>query len=223
MTAAVQQRHGRRVPTYNPRLFAACRAVGRRLAHVAFRLDVRGLEHLPPSGPLLVAGNHVSLLDGPLVAVSVPRDVRMLAKHELYVGALGRFLHAMGQVPVDRGQPDRRALRAALAILADGGVVGVFPEGERGSGEFERVRDGVAYLALRSGAPIVPVACVGTAAALPLGHRLPRLGTRISVVFGRPVTVRAPVTPRSRREIARCGEEIRRALVAHLADARGAR
>ncbi|MGZ6826936.1 MAG: lysophospholipid acyltransferase family protein, partial [Mycobacteriales bacterium] len=141
------------------------RPFGRVLFRALFRLEVRGTEHVPSRGPVLLAGNHTGFLDGPLLFALSPRPASFLAKSELFVGPVAHALGRLGQIPVHRGRPDRAALRAGLAVLAGDGALGVFPEGTRGAGELESVSDGLAYLALRSGAPVVPVAVVGTADA----------------------------------------------------------
>jgi 1-acyl-sn-glycerol-3-phosphate acyltransferase len=169
---------------------------------------------------VLVAGNHRSFLDAPLVAAYVPRPASFLAKSELFRGPLVHVLGWLGQIPVDRGRPDRDALRRALAVLQAGGVLGLFPEGTRGAGEVASVQHGIAYLALRTpGVPIVPVACIGTNHALPMGSRIPRRGARVDLVFGEPFTVDVPPNPRARRAVAEAAEQIRVALARHVAQA----
>jgi 1-acyl-sn-glycerol-3-phosphate acyltransferase len=95
----------------------------------------------------------------------------------------------------------------------------MFPEGTRGTGSLDEVQHGVAYLVLRSGAPVVPVACVGTAAALPRGSHRPKLRAPVEVVFGAPFSVAVPDNPRARSAVAAAAEEIRIRLADHLASA----
>jgi 1-acyl-sn-glycerol-3-phosphate acyltransferase len=169
---------------------------------------------------VLLAGNHRGLLDGPLVAAFVPRQASFLAKSELFSARTARLLGWLGQIPVDRGRADREALRRATAVLARGGMLGMFPEGTRGAGELESVQHGIAYVALRTpGVPIVPVACLGTERAMPKGARLPRWRTRVDIVFGEPFTVSVPANPRARSALAAAAEEIRLALKAHIVQA----
>jgi 1-acyl-sn-glycerol-3-phosphate acyltransferase len=167
---------------------------------------------------VLFAGNHSSVLDGPLVVIEAPRPVRCLTKNEMFVGPLGHILHLIGQIPIDRGHPDRTALAEAVAELQGGGAVGMFPEGSRGSGELEVVQNGVAYLAARGRCPIVPVACLGTSEAWPPGAHFPRR-TQIDVVFGRPFAVDPPERM-TRQALSDLTEQIRTRLVDHLAAAR---
>ena len=195
-------------------------AAVRPFAHLVFRaifsLEVIGADRVPRSGSVLLAGNHSGFLDGPLVWAVSPRPAVFLAKAELFVGPLARALGWLGQIPVHRGQPDRAALKAGLAVLGGGSALGVFPEGSRGSGDLSEVADGLAYLAVRSGARVVPVAVVGTADALPRGARLPRWRAPVSVVFGEAVALVVEGDPRSRRTVRVSAEQLRLALVAHL-------
>jgi 1-acyl-sn-glycerol-3-phosphate acyltransferase len=198
-----------------------CRAVGRALAHALFAVRVSGAEHVPAQGPVLLAGGHTGLLDGPLVFLLAPRRTALLAKSDLFVGPWPRFWGWLQVVPVHRGAPDRAALKAGLAVLRDGGALTVFPEGTRGQGSLESVADGLAYLALRSGAPVVPLALTGTAAALPKGTALPRLRTPVHLVFGPPVTLDVAGDPRARSTVRTAAEQLRLALLAHLGTVAG--
>ncbi len=194
----------------------ASRPFGWVLFHGLFAVRVSGAEHVPRHGPVLLAGNHTGFLDGPLVYTVSPRPASFLAKSELFVGPLARALGWLGQIPVHRGRPDREALRAGLAVLERGEALGVFPEGTRGAGTLDAVNDGLAYLALRSGALVVPVAVLGTAEALPRGRRFPTLRAPVRVVFGRPISVDVDGDPRARRTVGAAAEQLRLALVAHL-------
>jgi 1-acyl-sn-glycerol-3-phosphate acyltransferase len=190
------------------------RAVGRVLNRMLARVTVTGTV---PAGAVLLAVNHTALVDGPLIYGVLPRPVAFLVKAEVFRGPLGTLLRRTGQIPVRRGTVESAPLRAALGVLAAGGIVGVFPEGTRGEGEVTQVRHGIAYLAVRSGAPVVPVACHGTRArrgwALLRPHRPPVL-----VAFGPPVQV--PRGAASRRTVAAAAAEIHRALAAHVAATR---
>jgi len=189
------------------------------LARTFWRVRVHGAERVPRSGPVLVAVNHLSLLDGPLVFATSNRAVLFLAKRELFVGPVGAVLRWIGQIPVDRSRPDRRALRACLDALRGGQAVGVFPEGTRGEGDFTEIRHGVAWLALKSGAVIVPVACLGTRRAGTKLSSIARPRSRVDVVFGTPFTVAADGDPHARRVVAAAATEIHARLKTHLAEA----
>lgn len=197
-----------------------------RVFRFLFHMEVQGQDRVPREGGVILAGNHTGFLDGPLVFLYTPRPTRFLTKAEIYGHPLlARALGWLGQIPVHRGQPDRPALREALAVLAAGGAVGVFPEGTRSAGTLSAMHDGVAYLAVKSGCPVVPVACFGSAAALPKGSRLPRLRAQLVVSYGSPVTVTLSGSPQSRHTVAAAAADIRHAMRAHLAEtaARSAR
>ena len=151
-----------------------------------FRLDVRGLEHVPAGGFVLSA-NHTSNVDPwPLGIPVYPRWLRFMAKSELYWWPLGRLLSAAGAFPVRRGQKDAEAIATAVRLAQEGNVVAMFPEGTRRTKglvkRFEaRPRSGAARIALEAGVPLVPVAVKGT-------DKLTRLG-RLSVAYGAPVEI----------------------------------
>jgi 1-acyl-sn-glycerol-3-phosphate acyltransferase len=168
------------------------------------RYDVRehGTGHVPPQGPVIVAANHTGVIDGPLLAIFGPRPVHALTKREMFEGRLGGFLRICGQLPLDRQHTDLGAVRACLHVLEHGGVVGIFPEGNRGAGDLVRFRNGAAYLALVSGAPIVPLMMYGTRPAGGGKDALPTPGTPVDLVFGAPYTVSKRPWPRTRRLVA---------------------
>jgi 1-acyl-sn-glycerol-3-phosphate acyltransferase len=193
-----------------------CRLVGSGLARVLFSVRVSGAEHVPASGPLLLAGGHSGLLDGPLVFLLSPRRTALLAKSEIFVGPWPRLWGWLEVLPVHRGSADRAALKAGLAVLRRGGALAVFPEGTRGTGRLDEVADGVAYLALRSGAHVVPFTLTGTQQALPNGSARPRLRTPVHLVFGPAVQLSCAGDPRARSSVRAAAEQLRLALVDHL-------
>jgi cytidylate kinase len=194
------------VTTGEGRVLRAVRRVARLVVHAVLRVRLVGVERIP-SGAVLLAGNHTGFLDGPLVYVVLDRPAMFLAKAELFSGIWARVLRAVRQVPVARGTPDRHALRSAVTMLKAGGVVAMFPEGTRGEGKLETIQDGVGYIAARTGCPVVPVVCRGTAEALPKGKFLPKWRTPVEVVFGEPFTVISS-TPLRRADIRRAAEQI---------------
>lgn len=198
----------------------AARATGIVLAHLLTRPTVRGLDHVPATGAVVLVVNHSSILDGPLVYALLRRPVAFLVKREAYVGVAGRLLTRLGQIPVRRGTVEREPIRAALAVLAAGGAVGIFPEGTRTRGAVAQVERGAGYLAVRSGAPIVPVACLGTDRVLPRGRWLPRPLRPVTIAFGAPITVGHAAGVPSRSVVSAASEQVRGALVAHLAATR---
>ena len=187
------------------------RVIGRGLTRALARLTVAGDV---PAGPLLLAANHTALIDGPLLYALLPRPAAFLTKAESFRGPVGTLLRHTQQIPVRRGVAEREPLLAALGFLDAGGIVGVFPEGTRGAGDVSSVRHGIAYLAVRSGAPVVPVAVHGTAAL-----RRPTLGRPpVLVAFGPPVRLSGGAA--SRRTVAAAAAEIHRTLAAHVAATR---
>ncbi len=149
--------------------------------------DIRGLELVPRDGPLLICSNHVSNFDPLVFGACFPRVLHVLTKVELYRNPVVRaFLLRCNAIPLRRGEADRLALQAGLAVLRSGGALLLFPEGHRSRGEgvlpFAR---GVGYLALRSGAPVVPCAIWGSERVLPRGRIWPRRG-RIWLRVGQP-------------------------------------
>lgn len=130
---------------------------------VVYRWDVRGREHVPERGPVLLCANHFDWWDPPLVGTVSPRPVFFMAKEELFrYPVLGTLLPKVGAFPVRRGTADRRALKTALDLLARGEVVGIFPEGTRSrDGTLLPAEPGAALLAVWSRAPVVPVAISG--------------------------------------------------------------
>jgi len=186
------------------------------LLRAIFRLRVRGLEHLPASGPALLAGNHTGFLDGPIVFMMLPRPAMFLVKSELYSGPWAKVLSFARQIPIRRGAPDRTALTRALGVLEAGGVLGVFPEGTRGEGKLETIQHGIGYLALRADCPVVPVLCTGTAAALPKGRLLPKWRAPVDVVFGPAFRIEVDGNPRARSTVAAAAEQVREHLLAHI-------
>ncbi len=191
------------------------------LVRTGWSVHVHGAEQVPATGGVVIASNHVNFLDGPLLLGVAPRPVHCLSKRELFRGPVGWVLRGVGQIPINREGPDREAVSAALQVLKDGQVLGVFPEGTRGSGEFEAIRSGVAYFALRSGAPIVPVVCLGVGSRGRTLGALPRPRSRLDVVFGAPFKVEDTGLRGSAR-LAAASEQVRTELVAHHAAARRA-
>lgn len=189
---------------------AWARWVGRFLARGVWDTHVTGADRVPASGPVVLAANHVTLLDGPLLLGVAPRGLHILVKHEMFRGPVGAVLRAAGQIPVDRTM-GRPALQAALGVLRRGDAVGIFPEGTRGRGTVEQVRAGAAWLAVHGGAPVVPVAILGTRRTGESVRGLPPLRRDLVVEFGEPVDVTG--TGLSRREaIDRAGRLVQTAM-----------
>ncbi|MEU6701717.1 lysophospholipid acyltransferase family protein [Pseudonocardia sp. NPDC046786] len=127
-----------------------------------YRIRVRHRDRIPAEGPVVIVANHSAFVDGPLLFGMFGRRVVFLVKQEMFRGPLRLLLPALGQIPVRREVADRRPLTAALDVLRGGGVVAVFPEGTRGTGEVAAARQGAAWLARAASAPVLPVAVRGT-------------------------------------------------------------
>lgn len=175
-----------------------------------WKLRVDHAERIP-DGPVIFAANHVGVFDGPL-AVAVSPDSMAMAKKELWESRLlGWALTTVGQIPIDRSNPDPAGIRRCLKVLHQGRRMVIFPEGTRGTGDFSVFRSGVAYLALVSGAPVVPVALVGTAVGGTGVRSIPKPGRPVHVVFGEPVQVAAQEWPRTTAQVADLRERLQQA------------
>lgn len=152
-----------------------------------FRLRHEGVENVPRKGGLIIASNHQSHLDPPMIGVGVPRCIHFMAKRELFKSRLlGWFMRNVGTILVDRSQ-GREALQLALACLKEGGTVVIFPEGTRTrSGRLNRGRKGVAVIAHRSGAMVLPTCIEGSGKCFPVGSKAIKPG-RIKVRFAEPM------------------------------------
>jgi 1-acyl-sn-glycerol-3-phosphate acyltransferase len=182
---------------------------------------VLGAWKVPATGPAILAVNHSHNIDGPMVMGVAPRPAHFLIKKEAFIGPLDPFLLAIGQVKVDRETTDRTAITDALGVLSSGGVLGIFPEGTRGDGDFASLRAGLAYFAVRSGAPIVPVAVLGSSEkSSRLTKALPPLRSRVDVVFGDPFEAGDGSGRRTRKALDEATARIQKQLSAHLDHAR---
>jgi 1-acyl-sn-glycerol-3-phosphate acyltransferase len=195
-------------------------AAGWRTAHVVLRagwsVRVHDAHLVPEQGPVILAPNHKGFIDAPLLMGTSPRPIHCLSKKEMFWGPMGWFLSAIGQIPIDRSGPDRKALMRSAAVLDEERVLVVYPEGRRGAGDFADVRPGLAWFALRSGAPVVPVVSLGTGARGTTWTAVPALRARLDVVFGAPIEL--PASERSRATLNAASEKLREALTAHHAD-----
>jgi 1-acyl-sn-glycerol-3-phosphate acyltransferase len=160
-----------------------------------FRPWVEGLENVPGEGPVILASNHLSFSDSIFLPLVVPRRVTFMAKSDYFTGTgvKGRltaiFFRAIGQVPVDRsgGAASQAAIDTAMAILGDGEILGIYPEGTRSpDGHLYRGKTGVARMALEAGACVVPVAMIDTEKIQPPGKIFPKI-MRVGIKFGPPL------------------------------------
>lgn len=182
-------------PADDPRvgtLARPARTVARPAMRLVFRARVEGLDHVPVGGAGIISPNHRSFFDSPLLMAMTPRPVTFLGKSEYMDRATTRYLFpALGMVPIKRDvkKASMAALLTAAALLEEGQLVGIYPEGTRSrDGLLHRGHTGVAHLAILTGAPIIPVGLVGTERVQPIGSSVPRpLRGPVTVRFGEPI------------------------------------
>ena len=189
-----------------PRLHDFGRWIGRWLYRPAYRIRVHGVSNVPMSGPVVMVANHSTLIEPQVLFGVLPRRAVFLVKSELASGVTGRGLRLIGQLPVRRGEADRAALMAAVRVLRDGGLLGVFPEGTRGAGDVARAEQGAAWLVRSSDAVVLPVATRGTLRPPGSGRRF---RPKLDVLVGAPFRV---TVQRGRSGLGEATEEIRRRL-----------
>ncbi|NHN57010.1 1-acyl-sn-glycerol-3-phosphate acyltransferase [Calidifontibacter sp. DB0510] len=192
---------------------------GRNLARIVYQAKAVHPERVPATGPVLIVSNHTGFLDGPVIFCLAPRTVHFLVKRAYFTSVVGVLLRGVGQIPISQNTGDRQALADARSLLTRGHAVGIFPEGTRGAGAVSAAQQGTAWLALQTGATIVPAATLGTR-----GRRgknsWPRPRSPIRVVFGEPFELPpyAGVTGRERLRLAtelvrtRLAEQVRAAI-----------
>ena len=165
------------------------------LLKMLFRPRTEGAENVPEFGPAILASNHLSYSDWLFMPLVIPRRVTFVAKAEYFEGrgikgwAQRTFFSGAGQVPIDRssGSAAKAALETGKRILAEGQLLGIYPEGTRSpDGRLYRGKTGVARMALEAGVPVIPVAMIDTDKVQPIGKRIPRL-RRIGIRFGPPL------------------------------------
>lgn len=200
-------------------LLVGARPTARWLVRRRYDVRVHHAERFPATGPVVVAGNHVGFIDGPLMAIFAPRPVHALTKDEMFRGLLGSFLRRAGQIRLDRFRTDPRAVRAAVRVLRDGNAVGVFPEGTRGAGDLETFHTGAAYLAMVTGAPVVPITFLGSREPGGASGSLPPKRARVDIVVGKPMAVDAVSWPRTRDHVRLTSAALRAHMRSGLADA----
>lgn len=180
-----------------------------------YDIHVHGASNVPTSGPVILAANHIGTLDGPLL-VALNRRSLALAKSELFTSKVGPFLHLAGQIPVDRTHHDVRAVRRCVQVLQQGRPLAIFPEGLRGRGDMTRIRPGVAYLAMVTGAPIVPVAILGTRLPGAGIKTSPPAGSPFHIVYGDKVHIPAREWPRRKTDVAEVTQELSAIFADHV-------
>jgi 1-acyl-sn-glycerol-3-phosphate acyltransferase len=200
--------------------FYRFRWFGRWVIRRRYRVHLHETQHVPVDGPVILCSNHIGLIDGPLLAIFAPRPVHALTKDDMFQGLLGRFLLAVGQIPLYRNGADTAAIKTCVKVLRQGDAIGIYPEGRRGPGDYRRFHHGAAYLAMVTGAPVVPVAMFGSREPGGTQNSLPPRGARIDLVFGPPFRAEQVPWPRRREHVTQVSALLRQHLRDHLESAR---
>lgn len=169
-------------------LYRVVRIILLAVSKTFWRVRFDGVEHLPKSGAFVLAPVHRSNVDTPILSGLTTRRLHYMGKDSMWkIKSIGRLFTALGSYPVHRGTADREALRKTMEILELGEPVVIFPEGTRQSGPLvQPLFEGAAYVALRTGVPILPVGIGGTEAAMPKGSKMLR-PVRVRVIVGEPI------------------------------------
>jgi len=191
------------------------RLLAKLLLRLLTRRELRGSDNVPNEGPLIVVANHLSMADPPILSAILHRRIVYMAKEESFRHPIqGPLVRGFGAFPVRRGRLDRRALRSAEQVLSEGLALGMFPEGTRSrTAQLQLGHPGTALIALRSGAPLLPVALTGTEKVL--GPRLLFGRVRITVSVGKPFSL-PPVDGRLTKAQLASATEVIMARVAEL-------
>lgn len=200
----------------DPRRARYGRHVGQVLFHTVYRGRALHQGRVPSEGPVILVANHAAFLDGPLAFSLAPRPVSFLVKQEAFKGAFGWVLRSVGQIPIDRTVGDRAALTTAAAVLEQGGAVGVFPEGTRRAGDVDEVNQGATWIALRTGARVVPVAIHGTRVPTRSADGWPPPRSVLTVDFGMPFRLTVDPSLPGRDRLRQATAQLRDALASHV-------
>lgn len=167
-------------------MYEFCRIIFAVIFTVFFRWKIKGVENIPEHGGVIIAANHISNFDPPVVGCAVPRKLHFMAKEELFSNAILKWAFTkLGAFPVRRGTADRVAIRKALNLLQTGEILGLFPEGTRSkTGELGQAEAGLAMIAFKTKAPIVPTAIIGTNKIFK-GQLFPEF----KIIFGEPIYI----------------------------------
>ncbi|MCB0962933.1 MAG: 1-acyl-sn-glycerol-3-phosphate acyltransferase, partial [Acidimicrobiales bacterium] len=175
------------------KLYPIAKAVLTPVFRAAWKFDLQGLDHVPAAGPAILCPNHTSVLDSFFVPALLPRRVTYVGKAEYMDDwKTRRLFPALGMIPIDRegGDAGERALATAQRILESGELFGIYPEGTRSrDGRLYRGHTGPARLALRTGAPIIPIGISGAREVMPPDAKFPKLRLPVTIRFGRPIDV----------------------------------
>jgi len=195
------------------------RPVGAAIFRTLYAGRSVGAAHVPRSGPVILAANHTGFLDGAVIVGLAPRPVHFLVYDKSFERWVGSILRASGQIPLAMDRGARAGLHAGLDVLSRGGVLGIFPEGARGRGDLADAERGVAWLAIQSGAVVIPTACLGTRATGALADSVPAPRSKLVVDFGEALAFDIPQGVPGRRRVQLVADQIREGLAAHVAAA----
>jgi 1-acyl-sn-glycerol-3-phosphate acyltransferase len=199
-------------PYSTPRLaYVALCCFARFVFFLTFRTHVRGRYNIPRKGPYIIASNHLSWLDVPLVALPVPGKVVYMAKDESFHGRFGWLVRFLGAFPVKRGEGDRQALRTSDELLKHKKVLVIFPEGTRSKTHtLAKAHAGLGMIALRAGVPVIPVAIYGSE------HAWKRFNAHVTIEYGEPVLLKPASAKITRNDITAATDEIMRRIAAMM-------
>lgn len=187
-------------------------SLSKGIAKTFFNYRVIGAENILETGPCIVAANHCSFMDPPLVGVAFQRGIHYLARKSLLDWPiLGPILPELNVIPVDQKNADRSALMGIIRVVRDGGAALIFPEGSRSSnGQLQPAQPGVGMIVAKTGAPVLPVRVCGSYEAFPRNRKLPRL-TKITVKIGRRLNF-SGADFKDRQDYLRCSQSIMDAI-----------
>lgn len=200
------------------RVYGFCHYILRVGFDMFFRGEVVGLEHLPPRGGFLLAANHASFIDPPMIGCQISRQIAYFARKTLWKGGLSSWwLDTVGTIPVDRdGGQDISAIKRVLKAIRDERGLILFPEGTRTpDGRLQPAKAGVGFIACKTQVPVVPVRIFGSYEAFGKGRRL-QLGVPVTIVFGRPIPAAAYDNPGAGKDRAQVASERIMAAISRL-------
>jgi len=199
-------------PYVTPAWFwVSLRAFARFVFFLLLKVELKGRNNVPQTGPYIIVPNHLSWADIPLIPAYLSVQVIYIAKEELYQGKMGWLPRFLGAIPIKRGEADRRLLRAADDLLKRGKILVIFPEGHRSeTRQMIQANAGVGMIALRAGVPVVPVSIYGSERALK------RFRPRVTITYGEPLILRPKGAKITKDDITTSTETIMRNIAAML-------